>query len=152
MAVLNMSLENPVFTCYLTYICILTLKMMLMSILTGMQRKKHQVLASPEDAKLSPGKNFKKSHEDVDRVRRAHLNDLENIPIFMAVGYVYAMTNPSLTTAAMLFRIYTAARCIHTYVYAIHVVPQPARGIAWGIGFLIAGYMAVASICHFAQF
>lgn len=80
---------------------------------------------------------------------RAHLNDLENIPLFFVIGFVYLLTNPSVVVATWLFRLYTAARFTHTYVYAIHVIPQPARGLSWGIGYAITGYMAVQSALSF---
>lgn len=144
--------DNPVFCGYVTYGGVLVLKMMIMAPLTGRQRMKHGVPPSPEDHAMLKGKTILQSHEDVDRVRRAHLNDLENIPIFFIASFAYMLTDPDPQTALNLFRIYTAARCAHTFVYAIHVVPQPARGIAWAIGFGITGYMAVKAICHFKTF
>lgn len=77
---------------------------------------------------------------------------MENIPVFFLAGFAYLLTDPDPTTALNLFRAYTVARCIHTFVYAIVVVPQPARGLAWGTGFLITGYMAVKALCHFKTF
>ncbi|KAB0804234.1 hypothetical protein PPYR_01204 [Photinus pyralis] len=143
-----LSLENQVFRCYLTYTSILVLKMMLMSILTSVQRRKHGVLTSPEDAPLL--KPLRKSHDDVDRVRRAHLNDMENIPLFFVVGFTYILTNPAPLIASYIFRIYTVSRIIHTFVYAIYVIPQPARGLAWVVGYLVNAYMAVRTIITFA--
>lgn len=80
---------------------------------------------------------------------RAHLNDLENITLFFVVAYIYLHTNPSEFLALNLIRVYTAARFIHTFVYAIVVIPQPARAFSWGAGYLITGYMAVKSILYF---
>ncbi|KAK4884475.1 hypothetical protein RN001_000746 [Aquatica leii] len=146
------SFDNPAFCGYITYSSILVLKMMVMSILTGSQRKKHGVISSPEDAAMLKGKQIIESHPDVDRVRRAHLNDLENIPIFFLAGLGYVLTDPNPAIALNLFRMYTLARVAHTFVYAIYVVPQPARGISWGIGYAITGYMAVRTMLHFGRF
>ncbi|KAB0804143.1 hypothetical protein PPYR_01113 [Photinus pyralis] len=140
--------DNTVFCAFVTCSSILVLKMMGMSILTGRQRKIHGVPASPEDLTLLKGKTIE-SHPDVDRVRRAHLNDLENIPIFYMAGIGYALTDPNPSVAVALYSTYTLARIAHTIVYAVHVVPQPARGISWGVGFAITGYMAMRTIKYF---
>lgn len=50
----------------------------------------------------------------------------------------------------MLFLAYTVARITHTFVYAVVVIPQPARGLAWMIGYAITGFMTVKSLLHFA--
>ncbi|GLV36320.1 Microsomal glutathione S-transferase-like [Carabus blaptoides fortunei] len=142
-----MSLDNPAFKALLFYEALLIFKMMAMSVLTAMQRMKNKAFANPEDAasmKLKP-----KVHEDVERVRRAHLNDLENILIFFVASWLYLLTQPNAAFATMLFRIYTIARYAHTLVYAVVVVPQPARGIAWFVGYGITGYMAATAALHF---
>lgn len=82
-------------------------------------------------------------------ISRAHLNDLENIPIFFVAAWLYLLTEPNAAFAAMLFRIYTIARFVHTLVYAVVVVPQPARGIAFFVGSCVTGYMAVSAALHF---
>ncbi|KAK5648566.1 hypothetical protein RI129_003458 [Pyrocoelia pectoralis] len=141
--------ENPVFCAFITCGSILVLKMMCMSILTGLQRIKYRVIASPEDVELFKGKPAVASHPDVDRVRRAHLNDLENISIFFLAGIGYALTDPNPSVAVALYRTYTLARIAHTIVYAVYVVPQPARAISWLIGYGITGYMAIHTIKYF---
>ncbi|XP_968617.1 microsomal glutathione S-transferase 1 [Tribolium castaneum] len=140
-------LESPVFRAYLFYSAILVVKMMIMSPMTGMMRFRYKAFANPEDGaslKVKP-----RTDDNVERVRRAHLNDLENISLFFVIGFIYVLTNPAVAWATLLFRIYTAARFMHTLVYAIFVVPQPARALAWVTGFVITGYMALTSIVHF---
>ena len=44
-------------------------------------------------------------NEDVERVRRAHLNDMENILPFFCLGILYIFTNPALSTAVFVFRL-----------------------------------------------
>ncbi|CAG9854729.1 unnamed protein product [Phyllotreta striolata] len=142
-----LSLENEVFRSFLFYSCILVLKMLFMSPLTGSKRMKHKAFANVEDAK---GFNVKpKLDDNVERVRRAHLNDIENIPLFFVAGVLYTITNPSVYLAKMLFLVYTVARVAHTIVYAVVPLPQPARGISWVTGFGITVYMTVMSLIHF---
>lgn len=80
---------------------------------------------------------------------RAHLNDLENIPLFFVSAFAYTLTDPSEYLAKTLFVTYTIARFVHTFVYAIVVIPQPARGLSWMIGYAITGYMTVTGLLHF---
>ncbi|XP_054286793.1 microsomal glutathione S-transferase 1-like [Macrosteles quadrilineatus] len=138
-----LTLENPVFSAYLFYSCVLALKMLSMSLLTAKARFKKMVFANPEDAAMQPKKGKVKFDDpDVERVRRAHLNDLENIPVFLIVALVYLATDPNPVIAINIFRVFTAARIIHTITYAIVPLPQPSRALAFGVGFIATGYMA----------
>lgn len=83
---------------------------------------------------------------------RAHRNDLENIPIFFVAALGYLLTNPNAALALNLFRLFTVCRCAHTFVYAVYVVPQPARGIAWFGGYCVTGYMALQAMLYFWTF
>ena len=75
----------------------------------------YQVFANPEDT--TSGGTVTYADSDVERVRRAHQNDLENIPIFLFASHFYLMTNPSAVVATNLIRVYTVARFLHTFVY-----------------------------------
>ncbi|XP_018563283.1 microsomal glutathione S-transferase 1 isoform X1 [Anoplophora glabripennis] len=143
----GLSLDNPLVRVYAFYCSILVLKMMFMSVFTSMTRVKTKAYANPEDAA-----RFKlkvKQDDNVERVRRAHLNDLENIPIFFIVSLIYILTNPSYFLTTWLFRAFTLARISHTFVYAVVVIPQPARGLSWATGFFITGYMAIQNVIYF---
>ena len=54
---------------------------------------------------------------DVERVRRAHLNDLENIVPFLLLCPLYLTTGPSVCLAATLIRGFAAGRILHTVGY-----------------------------------
>jgi len=101
---------------------------LLMAPLTAIQRFTHKAFANPEDCAMQKVKP--RVDENVERVRRAHLNDLENIPIFFVASFCYIMTNPDIALATNLIRAFTLARIAHTVVYAIVVVPQPARALS----------------------
>lgn len=74
---------------------------------------------------------------------RAHRNDLENILPFFAAGFLYCLINPEPWIAINLFRLVAVARIAHTLVYAVVVIPQPARALAFFFGLLPTAYMAV---------
>jgi len=67
-------------------------------------------------------------------VRRAHLNDLENIPVFLAIGFLFLFTEPSAFEAKVYFFTFLGARLVHTVSYLNGL--QPWRAISWGVGFL----------------
>jgi glutathione S-transferase len=79
----------------------------------------------------------------IEFVFRAHQNDLENILPFLVIGFGYMLSDPSQLVAINLFRAFTVARILHTFVYAIIVLPQPSRALVWGLGYVITIYMAV---------
>lgn len=82
-------------------------------------------------------------------IYRAHLNDLENIPFFIIVCFGYVLTKPNVFFATNLIRLFVASRIFHTIVYAVFVIPQPARALAFGVGFVTTLYMAVQVILKF---
>jgi len=142
-----LSKENELFRIYLFYSCVLVVKVLAMAGLTASQRFKNKAFANPEDAAMQKVKP--KVDPNVERVRRAHLNDLENIPVFLVASFAYILTNPSVLIASILFKFFTAARIVHTVVYAVWVIPQPARALAYFVGLFITIYMAVQGIIHF---
>lgn len=102
---------------------------------------------NPEDL---PSKELKikTGDEEVERVRRAHRNDLENVLPFFVVGLLYLLTNPGEFLAVNLIRAFAVSRIVHSAVYALCVVPK-VRGPAFGVGLLITAYMAVSTIIYF---
>lgn len=83
---------------------------------------------------------------------RAHLNDLENIPIFLITGLLFVASKPSEMLANNLFRIYTFARIFHTISYAVFVLPQPVRSICFFSGIIITIIMIVHVILNMHHF
>ncbi|KAG7454469.1 hypothetical protein MATL_G00259970 [Megalops atlanticus] len=130
-------IDSEVFLAFSTYATIVILKMMLMAPLTAYFRLTRKAFANPEDAGMSKNEEEKKkmvrTDPDVERVRRCHQNDLENIIPFVVIGLLYALTGPDLHTALLHFRIFVGSRFIHTIAYVM-VLPQPSRGLAWMAG------------------
>ncbi|XP_044746852.1 microsomal glutathione S-transferase 1-like [Coccinella septempunctata] len=139
--------SDPLYRSYFFYCSILILKMMLMSSLTGMKRMIYGVFINPEDTVMHKVKTS--TNEKIERVRRAHLNDVENIPLFFVSAFIYCLTGPSVAWATLLFKTYTWCRILHTIVYAIKPLPQPSRMLVWVVGYAITGYMALSSLFYF---
>ncbi|XP_049697789.2 microsomal glutathione S-transferase 1-like [Helicoverpa armigera] len=144
----SISLDNPLVQTYIFYSAVLALKLFFVAILTGAARGKKNVYANPEDAAARKG-TVKYDDPDVERTRRAHLNDLENIPAFWVLGALYLTTDPVVGWATLLFRAFALARIAHTVVYAVVPLPPPSRGIAFGVSFLVNVYMGVQVVLYY---
>ncbi|KFV69099.1 Microsomal glutathione S-transferase 1, partial [Dryobates pubescens] len=145
MAKSSQLLDNEALRAYATYATIVLLKMMLMSLITAYFRITRKAFVNPEDAasfgKGEGAKKYLRTDQDVERARRGHLNDLENIVPFLGIGLLYALSGPELSTALMHFRIFAGSRIFHTLAYLIPL-PQPGRGLSWAAGYAVTISMA----------
>ncbi|XP_071390898.1 microsomal glutathione S-transferase 1-like [Centroberyx affinis] len=144
MAALTHMIDSEVFLAFSTYATIVILKMMLMAPMTSYFRLTRKVFANLEDTKLISSTEDKKMirvDPDVERVRRCHQNDLENIIPFVVIGLLYALTGPDLSTALLHFRVFAGSRICHTIAY-VTPLPQPSRGLSWMVGMGITFSMA----------
>merc|ERR1712193_215476 len=142
------NVEKDLFEAYAFYTAIVTCKMILMSFLTARQRFRTMTFISSEDAKQPGAKTG--VNEDVERVRRAHQNDIENIVPFAILGFIYIFTNPAYSTALFCFRLFAGARILHTIVYLL-IVPQPARAILFFANIFTNFFMGYKIIPAFMQ-
>lgn len=106
------------------------------------------MFANPEDAVTDKKSKVSYVNERVERVRRCHQNDIENIAPFFILGALYVTTNPAYGFALNLFRTFTAARFIHTFVY-LNQVPQPSRALAFFVNMICNWYMVYAVVSHY---
>ncbi|XP_019371142.1 PREDICTED: microsomal glutathione S-transferase 1 [Gavialis gangeticus] len=145
MSKITQLMKNEAFLAYSTYTAIVLLKMMLMSLITIYFRLARKAFSNPEDitalGNYETAKKYLRTDPDVERVRRCHLNDLENIVPFIGIGLLYALSGPDLSTALLHFRIFVMARLFHTIAY-VTPLPQPSRGLSWLVGFVVTISMA----------
>lgn len=119
-----LTMENPVFITFMIAASIMTLKIMGQGWMTVFRMlKSDSGLASPEDLQTGlinrkPRPEQLELNDYVDRSRRMHRNDLENIPAFLGVGLLFVITEPSLLLANILMYGFVGARLIHTLAYA----------------------------------
>ena len=117
-----MNVDQDLFSAYAFYAGVVTLKMLVMSFLTARQRFANGVFISSEDIKghekeykvlTTLSGHFRETflrqagqglNENVERVRRAHQNDIENILPFLILGFLYMFTNPAYATALLCYR------------------------------------------------
>jgi uncharacterized MAPEG superfamily protein len=136
-------LADPTFRLLALVDLLLVLKMAALGNYTSILRLRRHVYATPEDyamrAKTPGGRD-----EDIERVRRAHRNDLENIPPFFVVSFLYVLTRPSYGAAAIYFWGFLAARVLHSVFYIRGA--QPHRTIAFAVGGILTFVMLVRTL------
>ncbi len=143
----TLSLHNPVFATYVIAGTIMILKAASMSWLTVVRMiQVNAGFRNPEDTKqtlLNPNANPQQNepHEAVERIRRMHLNDLENIPFFLAAGFLFVLTGPSPLLAQGIFYSYVVTRFLHFIAY-FTARTHDTRALLWTPGSLIILFMA----------
>lgn len=136
-------LSNPAVQLFgITYL-ILVFKMLAVGWCTSYFRIRDKTYATPEDYRLQGLTPAAAVNENVERTRRAHRNDLENILPYFGVGLIYALTGPSLLAAGIYFIGFTAARVLHSVFYIMEM--QPHRTIAFGVAQLLLLAMLVST-------
>nr|KAG5712069.1 hypothetical protein BaRGS_020795 [Batillaria attramentaria] len=106
-----LSFDNDTFTNFAFYSGIVLAKTLIMGPLTSQARIRHKVYGNPEDTKFfAPGVAVNTTDSTVERIRRCHLNDLENVVPFTLIGLLYVSAEPDYDKALMIFRFYLTSR------------------------------------------
>jgi len=146
-----MTFENPVFSTYVIAATLMIIKMMGQGWITvwRMMRVGGGFL-NPEDAagglaNPNPRPGQLDADDYVERSRRMHSNDTENIPVFLVAGLLFAMTQPPLLVAQVLLYGFVAARLAHFWAY-FTAKSHEVRATFFTIGSLIVIGMAVYTL------
>jgi len=143
----EVSFENPVLAAYAIAAAIMAIKIMGQGWMTvARMMRVNAGWASPEDLRpgplnRSPDPSQLAPNDYVDRSRRLHRNDLENIPAFWVAGALFILTDPPLILAQGLFFGFVAARLAHFLAYATQRSHE-LRATFYTIGSLIVIYMS----------
>jgi len=145
---MSIAFERDVLYTFMTHAGIVVVKTISMSALTSYMRMKKKVFANEEDASKFGGNQARVTFgdADVERVRRCHQNDIENVGPFVMLGLLYCLTDPDPVIAAWHFRIFTVSRLLHTIAYLGK--KQPARGVAMYAGWAVCASLAFSVIRH----
>ncbi|XP_014213630.1 microsomal glutathione S-transferase 1 [Copidosoma floridanum] len=139
--------NSEIMKVYTFWVGVLTLKLLAMSLLTARMRFRKKVFANHEDTKFAVKGRVTYDDEDVERIRRSHLNDLENILPWVAITYVFLGIGPPNWLAKVLINTFVLSRIGHTLSYAIYS-KQPYRAIFFFTGFAITALQALAAIFY----
>lgn len=150
-----LSLDNPVFATYLITASLAILKLMLQPWMTVYRMLKVNAgFRSPEDTRKTlinpnPDPSQTEVNEYVDRSRRLNLNDLENIPGFLAAGFLFVLVGPPVWLAQVLMWLFVVARTAHFFAYVTAQI-HDVRATCWTFSSLpvliMAGYVLVKAL------
>ncbi|XP_050503335.1 microsomal glutathione S-transferase 1-like [Diabrotica virgifera virgifera] len=143
---LYLPIKRELLEFYVFWVAILLSKYLVMIAQVGISRAYFKVPLNEEDGKVLRGKV--RAHEAVDRNRRAHLNDLENIPFFIIISFLYLLTDPSVGSTKLIIRIYVLSRILYTFTYTI--LKSAIRIPMFQLGILINSYLTLKVIYHFS--
>ena len=145
----QLTLANPVFVTYAVCAALGVLKIVVQGWDTAFRLMKYNTgYASPEDLRrglLNPHPDPSTQlapHESVERSRRMHRNDLENIPAFLAIGLIFVLVAPPLWLAQVTLYGFVLARIAHGFAYAT-AQSHEVRATCYTIGSLMTAYMGV---------
>lgn len=142
------SMSNPVFVTYAITASIMILKLMGQGWMTVYRMLKVDAgMLNPEDIKAgltnrNPRPEQLELNDYVDRSRRMHHNDLENIPAFLGAGLLFVAVGPSLLLANILMYSFVGARALHALAYATKRSHE-VRATFYTIGSVVVIVMAV---------
>ena len=129
-------LALPAFASLVLFSVLLVLKMGAVTAITANARWQSKVVVNPEDMRVNPGSRAESQDAPATlRAKRAHLNDLENIPAFLALATLFTLAGASATAGWAYFGVYFIARTVHTICYLNGL--QPWRTLAFFLGQLV---------------
>jgi uncharacterized MAPEG superfamily protein len=125
--------DFPAFPALVLFSALLVLKMGAVAVATSNARRKAKLVLNPEDTKVNPGSRA--ANEEASgtlRAKRAHQNDVENIPGFLILALLFTLSGASASAGWAYFGVYFVARTLHTIFYLNSV--QPWRTAAFFVG------------------
>ncbi|EKT4458985.1 MAPEG family protein [Pseudomonas putida] len=117
---------------YALCVVVLFLKMFLVSCYQGYHRLRFVAFTNPEDAAVFRRVAQAVERPQVTRAAKVWANDLENIPIFFALGGLAVALEAATQPVLWLSTVFTVARVLHTLAYLRGL--QPWRTLFYGIG------------------
>lgn len=118
-----MNYQEPLFNTYVISASILILKVMGQGWITVYRMLKVKSgFRNPEDNNKGlcnphPSGDQTLTNEYVERSRRMHSNDGENIPYFLVIGLLFILTSPPLWIAQIVLYGFVVARLCHFVAY-----------------------------------
>jgi glutathione S-transferase len=148
-----LAFENPVFCAYALAAGLMLIKAASHSWLTVARMLKVKGgYRLPEDLRKTllnpnPDPGQLEPNDYVERTRRLHQNEVENVPLFLTSGLLYVLTGPRFAVAATLYGIYVVTRFVH-FVIVMSEGTHDARATAWTAGSLVLYWMSGSVVVH----
>ena len=133
---------DPILQSYAIACVLLVATMYFLAFRTVSLRTARERVVNHEDVNVYSGSTVVETDDpDVQRVKRAHTNLLENAVPFFTLGLLYTQTAPSLMMARGLFFSLAGLRVLHAAFYLGH--RQPFRTLTFVAGALVNAAMAI---------
>lgn len=127
---------------------LLVLKAQFLGAATAATRGRLKKFINPEDAVWLGGEHVNPDDERVQRIFRAHRNDLENLLPFFVGGTIYILSGAATTAGAAYFGVFLLARYAHTFAYLKQKarLRRDAYTLGWLVTIVISIHAAWASL------
>jgi glutathione S-transferase len=148
-----MTFDNPVFATYVIAATLMIIKMMGQGWITVYRMMKvGGGMLNPEDqakgwANPNPRPGQLDADDYVERSRRMHRNEMENVPTFLVAGLLFVWTQPVLWVAQVLLYGFVVTRLGHFWAYST-AKPHEIRATFFSFGSLITIGMAVYTLIY----
>ncbi|CAM3840652.1 Microsomal glutathione S-transferase 1 [Pseudomonas reidholzensis] len=123
---------NSVLVAYASCVLVLFVKMLALSCYQGFYRLRQLAFVNPEDAAVFGRQAGVQELPQVQRAAQAWANDLENIPLFFALGGLCVAVQTPGAATVWLCGGFTLARVLHSVAYLR--AWQPWRTLAYAAG------------------
>jgi glutathione S-transferase len=119
-------------------------KTTLTSMIQVVSRLRSGQFTVPEDAALMGRKPAQAEAALPQRCANVWRNDVENLPLFLALALAYVLLGASRESAQLLFGLYVGARYAHTVAYLVG--KQPWRAMFYLAGLVVCWVIAIRII------
>lgn len=124
---------------------LLVVKAQVLGAATAATRGKLKQFLNAEDAQWLAGQHVKPDSEAVDRIARAHRNDLENLLPFFIGGMLFLAGGGPAGAGLAYFTVFLFARYIHSAAYLLR--KPTLRRNAYTAGWLASMVLACHAAC-----
>ena len=124
-------MAQPAFQLYALTSAILVVILYSLGFLTAKRRAERKAVVNHEDVGVNRGATVVEvEHPDVQRIKRAHANLVENAVPFFVIGFLYCLTDPSMMWTRIFFFTFLAVRLFHAIFYlGLHFFLELAEGV-----------------------
>ena len=139
---------NTLLAIFAVVCALLVLKAQILGAVTAATRLKLKKFNNQEDAAWLDGEHVNPDDERVQRIFRAHRNDLENLLPFFMGGTLYLVTGAPTTAGAAYFSLFLLARYAHSYAY-LNQRPKLRRNaytLAWLVTIVMSIHAALSTL------
>lgn len=111
------------------------------SVLQVVTRARARTFLLPEDAAIFRTQTVVEEAPLVRRCAGVWRNDVENLPLFLALALTYVLLGAGSDSAALLFGLYVVLRYLHSAAFLLAL--QPWRAILFILGQAVCWFIAV---------